>query len=64
MENKELLKSGRIGFVLHHDLHTDLRNAFHRLLRHHRLMPVDTVEAPSNVQIITPENMPMDPRKA
>jgi len=64
MENKELLKSGRINFVLHHDLHNDLRNAFHRLLRHHRLMPVDTVEAPSNVQIITPENMPMDPRRA
>ncbi|MBT2132383.1 LacI family DNA-binding transcriptional regulator [Aliiroseovarius lamellibrachiae] len=63
-ENKDLLLSRCIQYVLHHDLHTDLRNAFHRLLRHHRLMPADTVDAPSNVQIITPANLPRETRRA
>lgn len=57
-DNRLLIAEGRIDFILHHDLRTDMRNVFHALLDHHKLgveRPDSTV---SRVQVITPENVP------
>ena len=57
-ENRELVLNRRLDFVLHHDLQLDIRNAFNAFLFYHRLSN-DPVETPiSNVQVLTPENIP------
>jgi LacI family transcriptional regulator len=57
-ENRTLVQSGTLDFVLHHDLHADIHAAYLTLLHHHRLISDAPVIAPSNVQIITRFNLP------
>lgn len=57
-ENQRLLQEGRISFVLHHDLRTDMRNALQAIARHHRLLPPITDSGLSDIQVITPYNLP------
>ncbi|WP_422050835.1 LacI family DNA-binding transcriptional regulator [Shimia sp.] len=57
-ENRALIQSRRIDFILHHDLQQDLRNTFNTFLSFHGLS-IGLVEAPiSTVQVLTPENIP------
>jgi LacI family transcriptional regulator len=57
-DNRALIKEGYLNFVLHHDLKADIQNVFQALLHTHKLVPVGPVQTISNVQIITPENIP------
>ena len=57
-ENRALISSGRIGFILHHDLRADMANVFQAFLRYHRLVPDNLPQTISNVQVVTPENIP------
>jgi LacI family transcriptional regulator len=57
-ENLSLLRRGSIDFVLHHDLRIDIRNAFRVFLHRARLLPHAPEMPASDVQIITPENIP------
>ena len=59
-DNRALVKEGRLSFVLHHDLGVDLENVFHAFLYHHKLMPDPLVAAISNVQVVTPQNVPAE----
>jgi LacI family transcriptional regulator len=57
-ENRRLLEAGKISFVLHHDLATDMRNAFQAIARHHRLLAQQDWAGPSDIQVVTPYNLP------
>ncbi|MEJ6709033.1 MAG: LacI family DNA-binding transcriptional regulator [Amylibacter sp.] len=57
-DNRRLIEEGRISFVLHHDLQIDLQNVFQAFLYHHKLTPDPHHAAMSNIQIVTPENIP------
>lgn len=59
-DNRALIKEGRLSFVLHHDLGVDLKNVFHAFLYYHKLTPDPLVEAISNVQVVTPQNVPAE----
>ena len=58
-ENTDLLRTGAIGFVLHHDLKLDMRRAFGALSARHGLLPPTDLALFSDVQIITPHNFPV-----
>lgn len=60
-DNFSLLQEGEIGFVLHHDLKQDLRHAFRALSARYRLVASADVPGFSDVQIITPHNIPARP---
>jgi len=60
-DNTRLLRHGRISAVLHHDLHDDMRRACQTLMRAHRALPGPVVAWPSNIQIVTPYNLPGQP---
>jgi LacI family transcriptional regulator len=57
-DNLELLQTHTLTAVLHHDLHSDARNAIRQVLRYHRLLPGAATSAPANVQVVTPFNIP------
>ncbi|WP_296737796.1 LacI family DNA-binding transcriptional regulator [Mesorhizobium sp.] len=57
-DNLALLRAGRIGAVLHHDLGQDMRNACLHVMRAHGLLPKSPVSGMANIQIITPFNVP------
>lgn len=57
-ENRALIATERVSFVLHHDLSADMVNVFQALLHWHRLVPDIAQNLLSNVQVITPENLP------
>lgn len=57
-DNLSLLRRGDIGFVLHHDLHDDMRHAFRAISARHGLFPRAEMSQLSDVQIITPYNIP------
>ncbi len=57
-DNRALVQAGRLNFVLHHDLSIDLEHVFHGFLYHHKLTPDPLIAAISNVQVVTPENVP------
>lgn len=57
-DNRDLIAQGQLNFVLHHDLMADLATVFHAFLHHHKLMPNPPLQTMSNVQIVTPENIP------
>lgn len=57
-DNRALVEAGELNFVLHHDLRTDLGNVFHAFLHHHKLLIAPPVTPISNIQIVTPENVP------
>lgn len=57
-ENLGLLQSGEINFVLHHDLRVDMRHAFDVLSQRHGVIGGAEVPYFSDIQIITPHNLP------
>lgn len=57
-DNLELLRSGALTAVLHHDLHADMRRAMRQVMRHHGILPGAPMSVPANVEVITPYNMP------
>jgi LacI family transcriptional regulator len=57
-DNRGLIADGRIDFILHHDLKTDILNVFQTFLQFHKLHPKNAPTRMTNVQIITPENIP------
>lgn len=58
MENRRLLAAERINFVLHHDLEVDLKRAFRAISACHGLGPAGPVRQFSDVQVVTPFNVP------
>jgi LacI family transcriptional regulator len=57
-DNRALIQDNHLNFVLHHDLHTDMRNVFATFLHHHKLRLDPPTNLISNVQVITPHNIP------
>jgi len=57
-DNRQLLTSGHISAVLHHDLRTDARRACHLVMQAHDSIPGRPRTEPETVQIITPYNIP------
>ena len=57
-DNLGLLQAARISAVLHHDLRSDMRLACQHLMRAHRVLPKASPPAASQVQVITPFNLP------
>jgi LacI family transcriptional regulator len=57
-DNRELLRTGRISAVLHHDLRADMRRACRMLLQARGVLPGTPVNVPSQVQVVTPYNEP------
>lgn len=57
-DNVELLRSGVLTAVLHHDLHTDMRNGVRQVMRAHRLLRGAPTSVAANVEVITPHNIP------
>jgi LacI family transcriptional regulator len=57
-DNVDLLRSGAVTAVLHHDLHADMRRAMRQVLRHHRLLPGAPTSVAANVEVVTPYNLP------
>ena len=57
-DNLELLRTGAIDLVLHHDLREDARSAIRAVLRHHDLAPGAPTSIASGVQVVTRHNIP------
>ena len=57
-ENRTLLQQGRIDFLLNHDLQTDMRHVFQAISANHGLAIAQPEYLNSDVQIITPYNIP------
>lgn len=57
-ENSGLLQSGQINFVLHHDLKSNMYQAFRTISAKHGLVPRPEETRLSDIQVITPFNMP------
>ena len=57
-DNLALLREREISAVLHHDLSADMRSACRVVMQAHRVLPQSAPPAPSQVQIITPFNLP------
>ncbi len=58
-ENRALIQRGHLHYVLHHNLETDLHNVFGSFLHHHKLTSDPPVNTISNIQVITPMNVPI-----
>jgi LacI family transcriptional regulator len=57
-DNLGLLRAARISAVLHHDLRSDMRSACQHLMRAHGVLPKASPSPASQVQVITPFNLP------
>ena len=57
-DNLELLRTGAIDLVLHHDLREDARSAIRAFLRHHGLAPGAPTSIAAGVQVVTRHNIP------
>jgi LacI family transcriptional regulator len=57
-DNLELLRTGSLTAVLHHDLQADMRRAMTQVMRHHGLLPGAPTSVPANVEVVTPYNVP------
>lgn len=57
-ENIDLLRAEKITAVIHHDVAQDLRNAFTQIAAYHKLIPPYQSQLNSDIQIITPLNLP------
>jgi len=57
-DNLALLREKRISAVLHHDLNADVRSACRVVMQAHRVLPQSAPPPPSQVQVITPFNLP------
>lgn len=55
--NRELLLSGRITALLHHDLRSDLRQAAHAVMAFHGAIDGPQRPRPTAIQIITPPSL-------
>ena len=58
-DNATLLRRHAITAVLHHDLRADLRRACQLVLQAHGALPGPARHHPSQVQVITPFNLPL-----
>jgi len=57
-DNTRLLRDGRISAVLHHDLNQDMRRGCLAIMQAHKALPGGVYTWPSNIQVVTPYNMP------
>ncbi|PSL19182.1 LacI family DNA-binding transcriptional regulator [Shimia abyssi] len=57
-DNVDLLRNGALSFVLHHDLTVDMRHAFAVIAGRHGLAPASPGTLNSEIQVITPYNIP------
>lgn len=57
-ENIDLLRAEKITAVIHHDIWQDLQNAFTQIAAYHKLIPPFQNQMHSDIQIITPLNLP------
>ena len=57
-DNLDLLRTGALDLVLHHDLRADLRWAARQLLRAHHLLPGAPTSMSAPVQVVTRHNIP------
>jgi LacI family transcriptional regulator len=57
-ENIDLLRAEKITAVIHHDIRQDLQNAFTQIAAYHKLIPPFQNQMHSDIQIITPLNLP------
>jgi len=57
-ENRQLLRQGKLGFVLHHDLSADIDFALQHIIAFHKLRPAVLEGGLADVQIITSANCP------
>ena len=57
-DNLALLREHEISVVLHRDLRADMRAACRVVMQAHRVLPQSAAPPPSQVQIITPFNLP------
>ncbi len=58
-DNRRLLRAGRVSAVLHHDLSDDVRRVCRAILQAHGALPGAPHTLPSNVQVVTPYNVPV-----
>lgn len=61
-DNRSLIEKARLSFVLHHDLRIDVQCAFQAFLHHHKLVVDAPLTTISNIQVVTPENVPNQSR--
>ncbi len=57
-DNRKLLRDGALNVVLHHDLRQDMRIACQHIMRAHGALPKITNALLSQVQVVTPFNVP------
>jgi LacI family transcriptional regulator len=57
-DNVQLLRGGSVSVVLHHDLGQDMRRACQVIMQAHRVLPGAPHSLPSNIQVVTPYNLP------
>jgi len=57
-DNLELLRSGVLTAVLHHDLHADMRAVVRQVMRAHHLVPGSPTSVAANVEVVTAYNIP------
>ena len=57
-DNLALLREHEISVVPHRDLRADMRAACRVVMQAHRVLPQSAAPPPSQVQIITPFNLP------
>ncbi|KRD06755.1 LacI family transcriptional regulator [Mycobacterium sp. Root265] len=57
VDNRRLLRQGRLSVVLHNDLRADARLAIRVIFAQHRALPEEPVR-PTPIQVVTPYNLP------
>lgn len=57
VDNRRLLREGKLSVVLHNDLRADARLAMRVILAQHRALPEEPVR-PTPIQVVTPYNLP------
>ncbi|MGW0160586.1 LacI family DNA-binding transcriptional regulator [Mycobacterium sp. NPDC003323] len=57
VDNRRLLREGKLSVVLHNDLRADARLAMRVLLAQHNALPEESVR-PAPIQVVTPYNLP------
>lgn len=60
--NLDLLRSGKIHFVLHHDLKADVRTVFRAIMGRRGALTPPGIARLSAVEVITPYNIPLSQR--
>lgn len=56
-DNQDLINTGAIDFVLHHDMEQDMRNACQAIMRFHRFTPGGIQSTSNQIQILTRKNL-------